>query len=445
MKKFQVAYIPIGVPTFHLESAKEQFDLSISLLKELTCDLVYPKDMLLSIDDLKAFLDEINPSLVIVQNITFANSAYVSEVIANTNCDILLWTLREPVIDGGRLRLNSLTGAYSAGNAIKNIKGGNFEYVFGAPTEQCVKDQINATIKSAKVKNSLHGMKMTAIGHTPQGFGFGRAMDGEMLKAFGVKLSCIEARELIDVAKSLSEEDCQKEMELFCSKCCNFSHINPQNLLDNARLLKAYKDYVTKNDIKAIASRCWPDFFVDFGTPVCSVLSILNDLGVYSSCESDTFGALSMYISGELSGEKTFFGDPVSLDESDNTVTFWHCGMASCSLAKGEKANIGVHPNRKIGPVMDFACRKSEKATVFRVSKDEKGKFRFFIAKGEVVDKEKQFQGTEVVVKLENNCKEVVENSVKAGLEPHFVVAFSDISKELEILANMLEMDCIKF
>ena len=26
--------------------------------------------------------------------------------------------IREPVIDGGRLRLNSLTGAYSAGNAL---------------------------------------------------------------------------------------------------------------------------------------------------------------------------------------------------------------------------------------------------------------------------------------------------------------------------------------
>ena len=32
---FQFAYIPIGVPTFHLESAQNAFDDSVSLLKEI--------------------------------------------------------------------------------------------------------------------------------------------------------------------------------------------------------------------------------------------------------------------------------------------------------------------------------------------------------------------------------------------------------------------------
>ena len=33
MAKFQVAYIPIGVPTFHLESAQIQFEKSIEMIK----------------------------------------------------------------------------------------------------------------------------------------------------------------------------------------------------------------------------------------------------------------------------------------------------------------------------------------------------------------------------------------------------------------------------
>lgn len=69
-----------------------------------------------------------------LQNITFANAAYASEVLKRFACPIVLWTLREPVIDGTRLRLNSLTGAYSAGNAITAFRGeGKFEYIFGAP------------------------------------------------------------------------------------------------------------------------------------------------------------------------------------------------------------------------------------------------------------------------------------------------------------------------
>ena len=78
---FQVAYIPIGVPTFHLESAQIQFEKSCSMMHSLSDGAVCPEKMLLSIDDLKAYLDTINPDLLVIQNITFANAAYASEVL----------------------------------------------------------------------------------------------------------------------------------------------------------------------------------------------------------------------------------------------------------------------------------------------------------------------------------------------------------------------------
>ena len=123
---FQVAYVPIGVGTFHLESAQAEFDKSVQLLQSLTEDGIYPDKMLLTLDDLTAFLDSIHPNLIVLQNITFANAAYATEVLKRFDCPILLWTLREPVIDGGRLRLNSLTGAYSAANAIRAFREGEF-------------------------------------------------------------------------------------------------------------------------------------------------------------------------------------------------------------------------------------------------------------------------------------------------------------------------------
>ncbi len=52
MSNFQVAYVPIGVPTFHLESAQIQFDKSIEMIKSLTDNAVFPSEMLLSIDRL---------------------------------------------------------------------------------------------------------------------------------------------------------------------------------------------------------------------------------------------------------------------------------------------------------------------------------------------------------------------------------------------------------
>ena len=113
-----------------------------------------------------------------------------------------------------------------------------------------------------------------------------------------------------------------------------------KNRLDFARLYKAYEEFVRKNNIGAIASRCWPDFFTSFGTPVCAVLAMLNDLGVAAACEADMYGALSMWIGMRLSGKSVFFGDPVSLDEKENTITFWHCGTAACSLARKDTGAV---------------------------------------------------------------------------------------------------------
>ena len=332
MKKFHLAYIPVGVPTYHLESAQKEFDKSVDLLKTLADDVAFPSEMLLTIDKLKSFLDTINPDLIVFQNLTFANAAYATEVLAHFDCPILLWTLREPVIDGGRLRLNSLTGAYSAANAIKNFRpNANFEYIFGSPDEDKVKDKIRATVKAAEVLFKLKSLKITQIGHTPQGFGFGRALDLEMRTKFGVTLESIEARELIDKAKTFTDDDIREYLKDAENRMCGLENTPEKNRLDFARLYKAYKEYITENNVGAISSRCWPDFFTSFGTPVCSVLGILNDLGVAASCEADTYGALSMYIGMQLTQHAAFFGDPVSMDEKENSITFWHCGMAACS------------------------------------------------------------------------------------------------------------------
>jgi len=287
---------------------------------------------------------------------------------------------------------------------------------------------------------------MAAIGHTPQGFGFGRALDSELLAEFGVILESIEARELIDVAKSYTDEEVAPFIEK--TKCCTvgLDKTPEKNVTDHARLLKAYSEYVQNNRIGALASRCWPDFFTAFGTPVCTVLSMLNDMGVAAACESDMYGALSMWMGMQLSGEPVYFGDPVSLDEDENTITFWHCGAAACSLAhESTGAVVGVHPNRKIGPAMDFGCKPAAKATVFRIGRKADGSFRFFLLGGEVLDKPKQFIGTSIVVKTERSSREIVEESVKACFEPHFAVIRGEHRETLAALAKMLGMEVCNF
>ena len=443
---FCPVYIPVGVPTFHLESAQDQFERSIRLLRGLDEHFVVPGKMLLNLDDLRAYLEPLQPDLIVFQNLTFANAAYMSEVLRRFDCPVLLWTLREPVIDGGRLRLNSLTGAYSAANTLRAFDDRAFSYTFGAPEEEPVIRAAKASVEAARVKKAMRSLRMSAVGHTPPGFGFGRALDSEIMNTFGVELEAIEARELIDMAKGYTDEECAEYLQRTDAATCGLEKTPERNRLDHARLYKAYSDYVQANGIGALASRCWPDFFTAFGTPVCTVLSLLNDDGVAAACEADIYGALSMWVGMRLSGEPVFFGDPVSLDEGENSLTFWHCGAAACSLARKDTgAEIGVHPNRKIGPAMNFGCEAFPEATVFRIGREPDGSFRFFIAEGEALDKPRQFIGTSLVIRTDSESRKLVEESVLAGFEPHFAVMKGRHGRTLEQLAKMLGAEVCKY
>jgi L-fucose isomerase-like protein len=446
MKTFKALYIPIGVPTFHRESINEQFELSVQLMNEISMDIECPAAPLLAITDLIEFIDDKQCDLIILQNNAFANSEYTAEIMRRVEADVLLWTLQEPVIDGGRLRLNSLTGAYSAGNLMHHLGKERFEYIWGSPSDTEVIDKINSVVAAAKLKKDMKSMTLASIGHTPQGFGFGRGLDAEISRYFGMKHVAIEVRELLQRAKNLSNEECAEYLQEVEEKMVNFKHTPKQNRDDFVRLYKVYTEFVKGNNISAISSRCWPDLFVEYGTPVCGVLGLLNDNLVSASCEADSYGAISMLIGINLSKGSVFFGDPVSLDKKENTVTFWHCGTAACSLAHPSKgAEVGVHPNRKIGPTMEFGCKPAEEATVFRVGRKPDGSIRFFIATGEILDKEKQFSGTSLVFKSETSSIDLVNQSVKDGWEPHFVVAYKNIREELLVLGNFLNAEICEY
>ncbi|MBR2668774.1 MAG: hypothetical protein IKE36_03145 [Solobacterium sp.] len=230
------------------------------------------------------------------------------------------------------------------------------------------------------------------------------------------------------------------------NRTVGLSQTPEKNRRDFARLYNAYSTYVKEHHIGALASRCWPDFFTSFGTPVCAVLAMLNDLNVAVACEADMYGALSMWIGMRFSGRPVFFGDPVSLDENENTITFWHCGTAACSLARKDTgAVIGEHCNRHIGPTMEFGCEASEHATIFRIGRNPDGTFRFFAVSGKALDKPKQFFGTSVVIETCAESKTIIHEAVKAGWEPHYVVIFDDVADELEMLAHMYNCEVTRY
>lgn len=138
-------------------------------------------------------------------------------------------------------------------------------------------------------------------------------MESELLRDFGVMLINTEAGNLMELAKSISDDKAKAYLKDHTQMMINMETLVPNNVINFAKLALVYQDYVKTNHIKALASRCWPDFFTNFGTPVCAVLGVLNDLGVAASCEADIYGALSMFIGIQLSGQAVFLVIPSRL------------------------------------------------------------------------------------------------------------------------------------
>ena len=435
-----IVFLPLARTTFSMPDAEVIFNKSCRLLDGLTEHLHRPQELLTSLEALSDFVETVDaPDLIIYQCTTFIGGDFVSELMRRFDCPIVVWSVREPSIDGRRLNLNSLTGAFSAGNTLY-MQAHNYRFVFGNPDEPSVIQSLKGLLSALETIEKLRNLVIGVVGDQPPGFDFGNIDETLLANTLGVRTAKIEVAEMIATAKSYSQEDIAPSLNEIKERTKGWESIPAENIEKHARLRTAYQEFVTKNDVKALASRCWPDFFTEYGVPVCSVLSFLNDNGIIASCETDMGGAISMFIGSELTGSASYFGDPVAIDGSCDGIVFWHCGAGATSLARKEEgAKLGVHPNRKIGPTMEFGL-KSGKVTVLRLGKDREG-FRLMAMKGEALDEPQKFYGTSVVVKpVNSSAAEKIAGLVCDGWEPHFVIAYGDIMEELRLMCEFLKI-----
>ena len=438
--KSKIVFLPLARINFSMPDATENFAKSCRLLEGLVGNLLRPLEMLTSPEMLADYLDTIQSAdLVIYQCTTFIGGDFVTEITRRFNCPVIVWAVREPSMDGGRLKLNSLTGAFSAGNNLY-MQGHGCRFIFGGADEPSVATSFKQTLDALEMTRKLRDLVVGVVGLQPPGFDFCAIDEALLAGKLGVNIVRIATETLMKEALELAPEAMNDALTELKERTEGWESLPSENIQKHARLHTAYKSFIDKYGIKAIASRCWPDFFTEYGAPVCSVLSLLNDSGVAASCETDICGAISMFIGSSLAGGVTYFGDPVAIDDSCGAIVFWHCGAGAPSLARSQEGvRLGVHPNRKIGPTMEFGL-KAGVATVLRLGKSRDG-LRLMAMKGEALDEPQKFWGTSLTFKPDAGTpQEKVTALVHDGWEPHFVVVYGDIVEELRLMCGFLDV-----
>jgi len=107
-----------------------------------------------------------------------------------------------------------------------------------------------------------------------------------------------------------------------------------------AALVLALRDFAAEGQFDAMTLKCWGDLVEAYGIAGCGAVSQLNDMGLFTGCEGDVMGTLTMLIARRLTGVHPFLTDFVSVDRESNTGVLWHGGCAPISLANPAHPSI---------------------------------------------------------------------------------------------------------
>lgn len=433
----RVALAAFGRATFDLEQAAAVLGRSRTALEALPVEVAAVSALLTDPAAAADFARSVDADLLICQFTTFVDARFVAAVAEATVTPLLLWSLREPGRRGERLSLNSLTGANLAGRELYG-RGRFFRFVLGDPEEPAVGARVAGLARVAATRRWLDGFRVLVLGRAPDGFFFSEP-DPARAGALGVQVTRLDLDTLFGAAMALPPEAWRPIAEGVRAHVAGLEHLPPDQVEKFARMQAVVEREVAAAGASAVAVRCWPEFFTDFGAAACSFVSALNERGVAASCEADILGALSMSVLHRLTGGAPYLGDLAAVDAERNAAIFWHCGAGAFSLASPHTgATAGVQPNRKIGFTLEFAL-KPGRVTIARIGETRDG-LRLLIGGGEALDAPQRFLGTAATVRFDGDkpIEDRVRGLIEAGWEPHYALAYGDVRQDLADLAALL-------
>jgi len=392
---------------------------------------------------------------------SFADSRLAAAAVDHFDriSDIVLWSLPEQWT-GGRLLRNSLCGANLAAYRIVS-DGGAVAMLHERPSPATQRSIENAVIRSRRhvqpsfipsprtlageeealvaiAVEQLHNTRIGIIGDPPPGFepcevdqeklpadaSVSRATLGQLFESAERPLSVTDNEEVSDLRDLAGNESLERAA-----------------IEHSVALRSGAERLIERRGWNAVAVRCWPECFDDWGGAACATMALLNERGIPAACEADALGALSMRLMQTLSGTPTFLADLVDAELDSDQVAFWHCGVAPRSLADPEgSVRVQLHPNRRVPLVFDFGLAPGP-VTIARISQTA-GTARIVVGEGRILAGQ-PFEGTSAVVQLKTSARTLLSRVFEEGLEHHFVLASGHHQHLVEAVASQLQLPVV--
>ena len=354
---------------------------------------------------------------------------------------VILWAPREEEwVREDRLYANALCCAAMNGASMMRIHAPH-HIVFGNKEEERVQKEVKGIVNAYSAVKNIKGLTFGLFGYRPTAF-YNCAFDEVVLRrTFGINVEETDLKVVFDRMAALPQEEVEQE-EAHVEATWNTKEVPEGHLENHARLYLVLKELMKEQGYDYATIKCWPEMGNLHTTP-CAVLGRLMDEGISIGCEGDMDAGIAALVENVLTEKPTFITDLINLDETENTVTFWHCGNAAPSL-HNEKDGVKMCNHPLLGQGTAFWCSLKEGPVTAARFTNIDGQYRLFLLKGTAVPTVRNTRGSMVNVKIDTPVLELVKEIAENGMSHHYSLVWEDVADQLEMVAKLLNIPVIK-
>ena len=334
---FRIGYAATGDPLGWMKPFDKKLEAAV---QSMGCELTRSSFVIDTVESaVKAVreLQEKGADLFLLCCNALAGDGEIAAAFIKSGTPLAVWCVPEPTREGN-LYLNSMTCAnlyMSVANFNLRDSDAQVKWLYGAPDDPLFYNRLDVTVRALKAVKRIRGARIAQLGGSAFGFINMEYDKAAFEKTLGCEILTLGLDEIYASARAMSAREAADELERFSGVRIAAS-VKPAEMDMSARIILALRKFRRENAIDAMAVSCWPGFQDELGISSCMAYGQLNDEGHICACEGDVPGAISMLLLDAISGRHPMIMDMVAMDQPEDAIAFWHCGMGMPSYADGK-------------------------------------------------------------------------------------------------------------
>lgn len=450
--------LALARPTFDVPFAEGIAVEAFAAIDKAGLSTLGPRELLFDAAAARTAIAGIDPNAIdglLLMQVTFTDASMTVELARSfPGIPLAIWAYPEPR-SGGRLRLNSFCGLNLAAHALGRAAIPH-RWFYGPATDRRLAGFLAelslpvalpmSRLRAAKlgddgirtdakrIEASLAGKRIGLLGEHPAGFDTCRYEPKDLASLAGISVEPFKLADAFERARGVTEIETETKRLRAKTQYRGLDEVDQDQLRKSLALHAALDSLRAEKNLDALAVRCWPETFTEYGCAVCGPMGMLTEAGTPCACEADMFGALTAMVMQEAAGEPAWLVDIVDMDADGETGVLWHCGSAPLSMRDPEfPAEAQIHSNRKMPFLAQFPL-KPGRITVARISQ-ARNRIVLVLGSGEVKRAPMSFTGTSAVIALDGGIEQARNALLDETLEHHVAITYGDQRAILEAWA----------